>query len=343
MADALQPPWLLLVYELPTRPSNARVLTWRRLQRLGAVGVKNSVYVLPNSAQAREDFEWLRAEIATRKGRADVFTAEAVDTHTGEAITELFRRARQQDYQAIEQAARKLLRPGKAARPRQRLPRALRQWSERLEQISALDFFCAPGREEATSALQELQRLLTEGESAMRAKPAPEGILRVENYRGRTWVTRPGPKVDRMACAWLIRRFIDPQAAFTFVAKPEEAPQAIPFDMYGVEFSHQGEACSFETLAVRFGLRDTAVNRLAQIVHDLDLKDGKFGAAETTAVGRMVEGLCQMCAQDAERLEQGNTLFESLYRSFLMNPAEVAPSAKSSSASKARAARRAAR
>ncbi len=316
--------WLLLVYELPARPSNVRVKTWRRLQRLGAVGVKNSVYVLPNSPQAREDFEWLRAEIAAQKGRADVFAAEAVDAQSSDEIVELFRRARQQDYQALQRMAEKLLRRGRGktrGRPdRQRLERTLRGLRERWEHIAAMNFFNAAGREEAAAALAAIEELLTGGEPTMRAKTVPEGTLRTEDYQGRVWVTRPGPKVDRMACAWLVRRFVDAGARFAFAPKPEDAPDAVPFDMYGVEFSHHGDACSFETLLARFAIHDAAANRVAQIVHDLDLKDEKYGAAEAGAVGRMVEGLCQMYADDQERLEQGMRMFEALYQSFLANP-----------------------
>jgi len=174
--------------------------------------------------------------------------------------------------------------------------------------------------EEAGAALAAVEELLTGGEPTMRARTVLEGTLRKEDYLGRMWVTRPGPKVDRMACAWLIRRFVDAGAQFTFAPKPEDAPDAVPFDMYGVGFSHQGDACSLETLLARFDIRDAAANRVAQIVHDLDLKDEKYSAPEAGAVGRMVEGPCQMYADDQERLEHGMRMFEALYQSFLANP-----------------------
>ena len=154
----------------------------------------------------------------------------------------------------------------------------------------------------------------------MKTKTVAEPSLTIEEYRDRTWVTRPGPKVDRMACAWLIRRFIDPGARFEFTSRPEDVLNAVPFDMFGAGFSHEADACSFETFMRRFGLADPALARLAQIVHDLDLKDERQGAPEAAAVGRMVEGLCQMYADDRERLEHGMTMFESLYRSFVEHP-----------------------
>ena len=123
-----------------------------------------------------------------------------------------------------------------------------------------------------------------------------------------------------MSSAWLIRRFIDPKARFRFAEKPPGG-KAVQFDMYGVEFGHQGQNCTFETLVARFGVADTAVKRIAQIVHDLDLKEERYGTPEGPAVGRMVEGLRQMYADDHELLEQGITMMESLYRSLSVAPA----------------------
>ncbi|MCA1649600.1 MAG: chromate resistance protein [Acidobacteria bacterium] len=122
--------------------------------------------------------------------------------------------------------------------------------------------------------------------------------------------------MDRMGSAWLIKRFIDPEARFGFVDQPPSSGTAIPFDMFGVEFTHRGEWCTFETLVRTFAITDAAVCRLAGIVHDLDLKDARFGAPEAAAVGAMVEGLQVLYADDHALLEQGITMFEALYRSF---------------------------
>ena len=136
-------------------------------------------------------------------------------------------------------------------------------------------------------------------------------------YRARLWMTRPRPGVDRMASAWLIRRFIDPQARFGFARDGEKTPNdALPFDMFGVEFGHRGSNCTFETLCEVFGIADPAVVRVASIVHDLDLKDGRFGAAESETIGALMDGLQLAHADDHELLDRGMTLFESLYRTF---------------------------
>jgi len=128
-----------------------------------------------------------------------------------------------------------------------------------------------------------------------------------------------------MASAWLIRRFIDAEARFAFADRPREAPRAIPFDMFGVEFSHQGNRCTFETLAERFGLEKLGVEWLGHIVHDLDLKEEKYAVPEAASVGRLVDGLQQLYRDDRELLEQGITMFEALYRS---HPQGSSPAAK---------------
>jgi hypothetical protein len=123
--------------------------------------------------------------------------------------------------------------------------------------------------------------------------------------------------VDRMASAWLIRRFIDPHARFAFASdRGELPPEALPFDMFGVEFTHRGDGCTFETLCPIFALNAPAIMRVAELVHDLDLKDAKFGSPEATTVGAMIDGLQLTHAGDDVLLEQGIVMFESLYRSF---------------------------
>jgi hypothetical protein len=120
-----------------------------------------------------------------------------------------------------------------------------------------------------------------------------------------------------MASAWLIRRFIDPQARFSFAADRHAVPEGgVPFDMFGVDFSHQGDGCTFETLCAVFGISEPGISRIAAIVHDLDIKDERFGAPEAATVGAMIEGLQLAYADDEELLAQGMTLFDSLYRSF---------------------------
>lgn len=320
-AASRQPAWLLLVYQLPSRPSNARVKTWRRLQQLGARAIRNSAYLLPNSPQAREDFEWLKAEIAALKGQADVFAADTLDALSGDEILAGFRRGSQQEFEAIRREAAVLVSRRDhgwtlARLARRRVARAARILRGRWSDALAIDFFGAPGREEAAAALEHLERMLAGERPRSGSRPAQGGAMMKEKFTERTWLTRPRPGIDRIASAWLIRRFIDPRARFRFAENAEKAGAALPFDMYGVEFSHQGNRCTFETLAARFAIASPAVEWLGRIVHDVDLKDDRYAENEGPAIARLVDGLRQMYADDHELLERGMALFEAFYRSY---------------------------
>lgn len=309
--------WLLFVHQLPPTPSNLRVRTWRRLQALGAVALKQAVYALPDSAEAREDFEWLKVEVEGAGGEASVFAANHLDPSADVALVEEFRRSRQAAYAELAAELQRLLKSSTPARKR-RSPRKrdeLSRFRQRLASIERLDFFSSAGRDRVVALLADL-------EDAPRASGAAEAVpgersQAGERYRNRVWVTRPVPGVDRMGSAWLIRRFIDPAARFGFANEAKAAgPDTIPFDMFGVEFSHQGSQCTFETLCARFAIREAAVDRLAAVVHDLDLKDNRFAAPESATLGAAIEGLQLAFVDDMVLLEQGITLFEALYRSF---------------------------
>lgn len=306
------PRWLLLAFQLPTHRSNARVKTWRRLQQLGAVPTRNAVYVLPNTEPCREDFEWLRTEIAAMGGAATVFAADALDREGEENIVTTSQQAREADYRALTRDAERLRaaatrKGGRAAR--EVTARSVQALGERFHQIDRIDFHQASGRQPAADALAALAR-------AVAPPPAPVSAPKVTppQLQGRRWVTRPRPGIDRMASAWLIRRFIDPKARFAFVERP--APRDVPFDMYAGEFSHRGGLCTYEVLCERFGVAGAAVTHIGEIVHDLDLKETKYAALEALTVGRMVEGLRAVHANDSVLLEQGIALFEALARSF---------------------------
>jgi len=317
--------WLLFVHQLPSNPSNLRVRTWRRLQQLGAVPIKQAVYALPDVPSAREDFEWLKTEVKAAGGDASVFAADNVDAWSDDALVEEFRRARQEAYAALARDVEALLKRGSGARrPRGTRAPAVGRLSEvfrqRLKAIESVDYFGSAGRDRVRALLQNLD------ERTSATPPASSRTSSKTSYRERLWVTRPRPGVDRMASAWLIRRFIDPEARFGFVADRDAVPgDAVPFDMFGVDFSHQGEGCTFETLCGVFGIEEPAVARMATIVHDLDLKDGKFGAPEGATVSTLIEGLQLAHADDAELLAQGMALFDVLYRGFEQSARTTGP------------------
>src|SRR5262245_18019362 len=270
MADDLVNRWLLLVLQLPTQPSNARVKTWRRLQQLGAISVKHSVYVLPNSAQAVEDFEWLRSEIQGMKGHASIFTAASLDGIEERDIVEQFRSIRAEDYRLFRRELARHKPHDRHAKRRTDRLRNARQLRERLTEIRQIDFFSAPGADEAERELRALER--ANDNANHRQSPSAEQLNR-KDYKRRLWVTRPRPGVDRFASAWLIRRFIDPDARFGFVSEGKPVKGAVAFDMYSTGFRHERDLCTFEVLQTRFGIADATVRRIGEIVHDIDLKE----------------------------------------------------------------------
>jgi hypothetical protein len=310
-----EPRWLLLAHQLPTRLSNARVKTWRRLQQLGAVPSRNSVYVLPNTEQCREDFEWLRSEIAALGGEATVFAADAISQGGGEDIVAVFQAHRARDYRELQKEIHRLLAAVRAKRGaadrRQSTARAARAARDRFDALERIDFFGAVARDETAAALAELERKLA-GPDPTRATSSSGS--RKAQFQGRRWVTRRRPGVDRMASAWLIRHFVDPKAVFAFVDTPAESE--VPFDMYAGGFGHRGGLCTFEVLCEEFGIAAAPVTRIAQIVHDLDLKENKYGAPEAAVIGRMIDGLRAVHADDATLLEHGIGMFDALARSF---------------------------
>ena len=310
--------WLLLIHQLPATPSNLRVRTWRRLQQLGAMPLRQAAYVLPDSPDTREDFEWLKAEIAAAGGEASILTAQNIDVSADDELVEAFKRARQDDYTALAkdlESSLKKVESGRRHRGRRapavgRLTDIFRQ---RLTAIETTDFFASAGRDRVIALIE---RLTAAGGAPVPAASTTDSSTN-QHYRNKMWVTRPRPGVDRMASAWLIRRFIDPQARFAFAADRTNVPQdSLPFDMFGVEFTHHGDDCTFETLCRLFNLRDAAVLRVGQLVHDIDLKDDKFGAPEAATITAMIDGLQLTHADDHELLEHGIAMFESLYRSF---------------------------
>jgi len=315
-------PWLLLILQLPARPSNARVKTWRRLQQLGAVSVKNAVYVLPNSAQALEDFEWLRSEIESVKGQADIFSASSVDGVENEDMVEQFQIARATDYKRLLKDVRLTQRRVTRASNRDEdLIRIVHQLRERLAQVRAIDFFSAPGGEMAEREIKAVEQSVRRTAESL----VTQGMRQLDpkEYRARRWVTRPRPGVDRFASAWLISRFIDPDATFDFVSDAKDVHDAVPFDMFGSGFGHEGDLCTFEVLETRFRIADAAVRRIGEIVHDLDLKEERFRAPQAPGIGVVVEGLRATFRDDSELLRNGIVLFDALYHG--IQPPKRAP------------------
>ena len=298
-------PWLLLVFSLPTKSASQRVEIWRKVQRYGMLPLRSSGHVLPNSALNQERMEWLATAIRTYKGQASVVQVQGFDDIPEERMKRLFVEARSRDYQKLLHEAKKLLTLPRTRRPSGRLNRIRRRFQE----IQEIDFFKSP-------LGTKLENLLAGADGPENAKPGIGHKQKSGQYRNRLWMTRPRPGIDRVSSAWLIRRYIDPKARFVFGSDPSAQPDAVPFDMYCAEgFGHRGDHCTFETLCKQFSIRDSRVKRIAQIVHDADLGDEKFGRVEGQGLDRVMTGWAKQDMPDNELLQRGMNLIEGLYES----------------------------
>lgn len=249
---AKHPRWLILMHQLPPQPDYFRVKIWRRLRAVGAAQLKNSVYVLPNTAEAREDFEWLSREIVAGKGEATLCEANMISGTTDKEV----------------------------------------------------ELLVAHSTKDKSSQADRSRRSVP----VVRSRP-----------RGATWVTRRNIHVDRIASAWLIRRFIDPQAKFKFVDAVGYRGKGgeLRFDMFDAEFTHVGASCTFEVLVQAFGQqRDQALRAVSEIVHDIDFKDDTFGREESRETAEELSRIYSSHPSDVARLDVGAALFENLYAMF---------------------------
>ena len=317
--------WILLIHQLPPKPTNLRVRIWRKLQKLGAVAIKNSVYVLPATEKAHEDFQWLKQEIESAGGEAAVFRAGSVAGATDDEIVTAFRKARDEEFAAIaaeldgltgairEQSRGKHLSAGRLSAHETEINKLHAE----LERIAANDFFDAAGRAAAFSAYERCQKAIRTAQGPTRKAVLSQkkgGTLNFAKYQGQRWVTRRNLHIDRLASAWLIRQFIDKRPRFFFVGEEQAVEGAIPFDMFGAEFTHHGEDCTFETMLKQFGLAGgKGLRAIAEIVHDIDLKDDKFHRLEAAGLNAIIDGLSKVLRDDRKLLQQTSIVFDGLY------------------------------
>jgi hypothetical protein len=290
--------WLLLIHQLPPEPAYLRVRVARRLQRIGAIAIKNTVYVLPDNRSTREDFEWTVNEIREGGGEANLFEARVVAGLADSEIEQLFNAARNEDYDAVASDAGS-----------RELAVDVARLKKRLAEIRAIDFFGAPQGAAASARIEAMARRIAGEESPMLA------IDDAAAYTSRMWVTRSGVHVDRMASAWLIRRFIDPESEIRFVAARNYRPRAgeIRFDMMGGEFTHVGNRCTFEVMTARFAPRDRALRAIGEVIHDIDLKETAFDRPETAGIGLLIAGIAMGHSDDEARVERAAAAFDDLY------------------------------
>jgi hypothetical protein len=319
MSDSNIGRWLLLIHQIPPKPNYLRVKIWRRLQRLGAVAIKNSVYALPRNDQTQEDFQWVLREIIEGRGDGTLCEARLIDGVTDDRVEALFQSARDADYAQIAEDARLLaktlpvkVKPTEARRVQ--LEHEIVKLRNRFDDVIAIDFFGAPGREAASGLVSGIEARIRGNKAAV---PSHTRMER-EKLRGKIWVTRKGIHVDRMASAWLIRRFIAEDAKFKFVPAKGYKPLSseIRFDMFEAEFTHEGDCCTLEVLIKRAGIEDPALIPIAEIVHDIDLKDSKFKRLESLGIERLIAGIAMSSKDDEVRLSRGAAVFNDLYEYF---------------------------
>ncbi|MFT3926626.1 MAG: chromate resistance protein [Myxococcales bacterium] len=311
------PRWLLLIHQIPADPAYLRVKVGRRLARVGALQLKGSVYVLPNLENCREDFSWIRREVVDGGGEAAVLGASLLEGLTSADLERMFREARAADYKACAErvaTAQARARASKGPGEGRELSLELTRIEEQLAELERIDFFSA-------GDVDGLRTRIAQIKAALGRAPAPveqtASTYQVAQFQRRTWVTRVGVKVDRVACAWLIQRFIDQEAKFKFVdpASYRHGKRELRFDMPEAEFTHEGDLCSFEVICRRFGLRSPGLVRIGEIVHDLDVKDGRYGHPETEGLRAIIQGLVNEQADDEARVSTAAALFDALYSS----------------------------
>src|SRR6266487_2692080 len=296
-------PWLLLLYSLPTNRNTERVAVWRRLKKMGAVQITTSTYLLPDEPAQYEQFQWLAQQIRDYGGDSTLVRAQEIEGLTREKVIAMFNDSRAKDYAAVRRSLQSFIsrrRKSDAELTAVELERLTKQFRE----LRQIDFF------DSTRG-HEVAMLLRRAEGPQRLRKLQ--TLDAKQYRGKTWLTRPLPEVDRVGSAWLISKFIDPKAKFVFAPSVQSVPDTIPFDMLDAEFSHHGNNCTFETLTKRFAIADKAIAKIGEMIHDADLDDARFQRVECVGIDRVLKGWAKEGLSDEEILRRGFQCFDALY------------------------------
>ena len=297
-------PWLLLLYSLPAHRNTERVAVWRRFKKIGALQLTTSTYLLPDRPAHYEHFQWLTKLIRDSGGDATLVRVRGIEGLPNEKLVERFNKARDKEYAALNKALRALTGRGRKSTA-QEVANELARLTRQFHELREIDFFNSPRAQDVEMLLRKMERTGKSKGALPKIDP--------KNYRGRTWLTRPRPEIDRVGSAWLIRKFVDPQAKFAFASKASAKPGAISFDMLDAEFSHHGDGCTFETLTKRFGIQDKVVRRIGEMIHDADLDDAKFQRIECIGIDRVLKGWANEGMSDNQILAEGFRCFDGLY------------------------------
>ena len=317
--------WILLIHQISHDSPNLRVKIWRNLKKHGAVLFKNAVYVLPHTNEHEEIMQWLCKQIKEGGSDVSLFITESLSREQDEEIIKVFQEVRNKEYLEMFDACNNLLQKieqieetdGITDRSSNTPKKRLNEIIKNTEDISRIDFFYSPQKDTVLDKIHFIQQKLNGWQKASeKGIPDIGKNYKVKDFLGKKWVTRKDIFIDRIASAWLIKRFIDLKAKFAFLSKGAQCKGAIPFDMYGSEFTHRGEDCTFETLVKVFGLKDDALQTISEIVHDIDLKDNKYCRKEAEGIEQIIAGLSQRLSNDNKLLEKGMEIFDALYSSY---------------------------
>ena len=297
--------WLLLLYTLPAKKAAGRLSLWRKLKKTGAYLLRTSAYVLPDEPQHFERFQWLAKQVRDESGEATLARVTTIEGMANADLALLFNEARSSDYAAIEKPLSALVTANRK-KVGADFADALEKLRRQFQEVRALDFFDCP-------AAHDVEMLFQRADGLSGADPKTPGTLNVKRFQARMWLTRPRPEIDRVGSAWLIHKFIDPQATFVFAPSPSAHPAAISYDMADVEFTHHGEDCTFETLLKRFAIADPAAQRMGEMIHDADLEDGKYQRHECVGLDLLFKGWARLGLTDAEILEKGFACFDAVH------------------------------
>lgn len=322
--------WILLIHQIAQDAPNLRVKVWRNLKKLGAVLFRNAVYLLPYTKEHEESMQWICQQIRDSGGDASLFITESMDKKHNEEIVKTFQESCNKEYVPFIDQCSDVLKQieqieeteGITDRFVEDLKRKLSEIIKSADEIAKIDFFHAPQRDEFLKKTESIRKRIDKWSKKMKEEASVVNkVYQKKAFLGKKWVTRKDIYIDRLASAWLIRRFIDQNAKFVFISKGKNnlPKNAIPFDMYGAEFTHHGDACTFETLIKAFDLKDHALRPIAEIVHDIDLKDNKYNRKESDGIDQIIAGFSKKLNNDNKLLEKGMEIFDALYQSYTSN------------------------
>jgi hypothetical protein len=316
--------WLLIFYSIPAHPVSGRMKVWRRLAKAGAVQLKGAVYILPANDENRELFQWIIGEVKSLGGDGSFVQTSRIETLTDADVRRLFRDQRDVEYRDLARQLDSLERKVQSGRKgaitgiQANATGVLAALRKICDDIRSRDFFDAPLGRDFEKRLRAVETGLKDVMESGPERLSPLARKDRKAYQHKVWATRKRPFIDRMASAWLIRRFVDPAATFRFIDEKDIdklSPGEVAFDLQGGEFTHHGELCTFEVLVRSFGIKDKAVRKIAEIVHDLDLKDDKYGSSSTSGIEEVLIGIRKTTKDDAAMLDKGMAVFEMLYQS----------------------------